>query len=211
MLGCNHMKIPEHLALSYLVAQFGVQSHYGAAGTALMLAAGMLPDLDGITLVGGWHYHRRHHRVLGHGLPLTLGGPLALALIGAFGFGLGAFFPLWGWLQLALLGHLVTDFCFYRWPVQLLWPFSTRGWGFGWIAWNDLVPTVSLYGATAVALLWPATSMIAAGIGVGSLLAYLTWRAWKPRPQFGWTAWLTGGWARQSARPWRWLTGDFVT
>lgn len=205
------MKIPEHLAFSFLLSQFGVQSHYGAAGTGLMLAAGMLPDLDGVTLLGGWHFHRRHHRVLGHGLPLTLAGPPLLAATGAWLFNVGPFWPLWGWLQLALLGHLVTDFCFYRWPVQLLWPFSTRGWGFGWVAWNDLVPTVVLYGASAVALLDPSIATIAAAVGIGCLVAYLAWRAWKPRPHAGWKAWLTGNWARQTPRPWRWLTGDFVT
>jgi len=149
------MKIPEHLAFSYLLAQFGVQAQYGPGGTLLMLAAGMLPDLDGVTLVGGWEYHMRHHRVLGHSLPMILAGPLALALIGTFAFGLEPLWPLWAWLQVALLGHLVTDLCFYRWPVQLLWPFSSRGWALGWVAWNDLVPTVVLYGATVNALAWP--------------------------------------------------------
>jgi hypothetical protein len=48
------MKIPEHLALSLLLAQFDVRQEFGAAGTALMVAAGMLPDLDGMTILGGW-------------------------------------------------------------------------------------------------------------------------------------------------------------
>ena len=86
--------------------------------------------------------HRRYHRVLGHGLPVTLLGPLALALFGLWLLPGVALLPLWLWLQLALLAHLITDFCFYRWPVQLLWPFSSWGVGQGLISWNDLVPTL---------------------------------------------------------------------
>ena len=205
------MKIPEHLALSYLLAQFGVQQTYGPGGTWLMLVAGMLPDLDGVSILGGWKCHRTYHRVLGHGLPVTLLGPLVLAALGGWLIGGVAFLPLWGWLQLSLLAHLATDVLFYRWPAQLLWPFSSWGAGKGLVSWNDLVPTLVLYGAVAAAVAWPRGAAGAASIGVGLLLLYLGWRAWKPRPQTGWEAWLVGGWARQSPRPWRWLTGDFIT
>jgi membrane-bound metal-dependent hydrolase YbcI (DUF457 family) len=205
------MKIPEHIALSYLLAQCGVQQHYGPADTALMIAAGCLPDLDGLTILGGWRLHRLYHRVLGHGLPLTLLGPALLAAFAALVLRLDAWPYLWGWLQLALLCHLVTDFCFYRWPVQLLWPFSSRGLGFGWVSWNDLVPTALLYAASAVALCWPLYAPAAAATGLSLLGVYLAWRAWQPRPQSGWKAWLTGSWAPRAAPFWRWLTGDFIT
>src|SRR5262249_48658070 len=122
------MKIPEHLALSYLVSQFGVEQHYGLVGTGLMMAAGMMPDLDGLLVLGGWRLHSRYHRVLGHGLPITLLGPALLAGVGTAFFEL-PFWPMWAWLQFSLLLHLGTDVIFYRWPVQLLWPLSRRGWG----------------------------------------------------------------------------------
>ena len=48
------MKIPEHLALSYLIAQLNVQQRYGPGGAALVMLAGFLPDLDGLTLLAGW-------------------------------------------------------------------------------------------------------------------------------------------------------------
>src|SRR3954451_15995874 len=121
------MKIPEHLALSYLLAQFGVAQEFGAAGTSLMLLAGMLPDLDGLSILGGWRCHRTYHRVLGHGLPVTLFGPALLALAGSRVLGQDVFLTLWAWLQLSLFAHLTTDCLFYRWPVQLLWPLSTWG------------------------------------------------------------------------------------
>src|SRR5947208_9608281 len=66
------MKVPEHLALSFLMAQLGVQQQYGPGGTALMMLAGFLPDLDAVTALAGWDVYRRWHRRVGHGLPITL-------------------------------------------------------------------------------------------------------------------------------------------
>ena len=74
-----------------------------------------------------------------------------------------------------------------------------------------LVPTLLLYAGTGVAVLWPAQAVPAAGSSIGLLFAYLLWRAWQPAPLTRWGGWLAGGWARQTPRPWRWLTGDFVT
>jgi hypothetical protein len=204
------MKFPEHITLSFLIAQLGVQQHYGTPGTLLVIAAGNLPDLDTLTLLGGWRFYRTYHRIVGHGLPVTLVGPALLAALGA-GLGLGPILPLWGWLQVALAFHLLTDVCFYRWPVQLLWPLSARGLGLGLVRWNDLVPTLVLYAATAAALVWRSEEFAVAVAGLIAFLAYLSWRAWRPEPEEGWALWLTGGWALESARPWRWLTGDFMT
>jgi membrane-bound metal-dependent hydrolase YbcI (DUF457 family) len=205
------MKFPEHVAFAFLLAQCGAQQEYGVAGTALVILAGNVPDVDVLTLLGGWRFYRNYHRVIGHGILVTLFGPALLALAGAWLFGLGPLLPLWCWLQAALLTHLLVDVCFYRWPVQLLWPFSTRGWGIGLVAWNDLVPTLLLYGATAVALSRPALAFPAAVVGLGALGFYLGWRAWRPRRRQGWAGWLTGNWAARAAPVWRWLTGDFMT
>jgi membrane-bound metal-dependent hydrolase YbcI (DUF457 family) len=203
------MKIPEHVALSYLLAQLGVHQAFGPAGTALMIVAGNLPDLDGISILGGWRCHRTYHRVLGHGLPVTLLGPALLAWFGTGILGLGPYFVLWAWLQAALLVHLVTDVFFYRWPVQLLWPLSRRGVGLGLIPWNDLAPTLLLY--AGVFLSWWAEPAIVAAVSLGLLALYVVCRAWVPLPRSGWAGWLAGNWARGSAPVWRWLTGDFIT
>jgi membrane-bound metal-dependent hydrolase YbcI (DUF457 family) len=205
------MKFPEHLTLSYLIAQFGIQQQYGTAGTILVLAAGNLPDLDGLTLFAGQRVYRNYHRVLGHGLPITLAGPFVLAWLGSRFLNLGAFWPLWAWLQIALLAHLLTDVCFYRWPVQLLWPLSRQGWGYGLVRWNDLIPTLILYSATVLAFLLPAFATLIAVAGIGIFALYLGWRAWWPWPYWGWAAWITGSWAPRAAPFWRWLTGDFIT
>jgi inner membrane protein len=204
------MKLPEHVTLSFLLAQLDAAPRFGPGGTALMIAAGLLPDLDGVTLVAGWRVYRRYHRVVGHGLPVTLFGPALLAGAAAW-MGVGPFVPLWAWAQTSLLAHLATDGVFYRWPVQLLWPVSSRGPGLGLVTWNDLVPTIVLYAASVVALAWPEASLAAATVGLGTFCVYLAWRAWRPRSRFGWSAWITGDWARTTPRPWRWLTGDFVT
>ena len=188
------MKVPEHLALSFLMAQFGVQQQYGPGGTALMMLAGFLPDLDAITAVAGWDVYRRWHRKLGHGLPMTLLGPLVLALLGSHVGSLGAFLPLWLWLQAALLGHLLFDVLFYRWPVQLLWPLSRRGWQVGLVGWNDLVPTLSLYLGVGLVLALPALAPQGALVGIVGLILYLAWRRLYPRPRSRWGAWLAGGW-----------------
>jgi len=205
------VKIPEHVTLSVLLAQFAVQPEFGLGGTALMVAAGCLPDLDGAAIVAGWRFYRKYHRILGHGVLMTLFGPLLLALVGAAAFGWEALATLWLWLQVSLLAHLITDIYFYNWPVQLLWPFSRRGWGVGLLTWNDLVPTVLLYTATAVALTWPPGAQPAALAGIAGLTLYLLWRSVRPRPEDGWSGWLTGSWATHSAPFWRWLTGDFIS
>lgn len=188
-----------------------MQQQYGLAGTALMVVAGNLPDIDTLTLFGGSRVYRRYHRIVGHGLPVTLVGPGLLAVLGSWGCDLGPLLPLWFWLQVSLLAHLFSDVCFYRWPVQLLWPFSSWGWGFGLVGWNDLVPTLVLYGTTAFALLWPAAALPAALLGVCLFLLYLGWRAWWPPAESGWMAWLTGASAETAAPFWKWLTGDFIT
>jgi membrane-bound metal-dependent hydrolase YbcI (DUF457 family) len=203
------MKLPEHIAFSYLLAQLGAQQEYGPAGTALVIAAGLLPDLDGVTILGGWRCHRRYHRILGHGLPLTLGGPAVLTALAVWLVPGAALLPLWLWLQGALLAHLITDFLFYRWPVQLLWPLSTRGVGLGWVSWNDLVPTALLYGGCVLALLCPARPV--AEVSLGLLAGYVAWRGVRSPHGSGWQGWVASGWARQVPRPVRWLTGDFIT
>lgn len=204
------MKLPEHVTFSFLLAQLQVAPAHGPAGTALVVAAGLLPDLDGLTVLGGWDCYRRYHRILGHGLPVTVVGPAVLAVGGA-ALGIGPFLELWGWLHLSLTAHLVLDVCFYRWPVQLLWPVTARGWGLGLVAWNDLVPTLVLYAATATVLLCPGWAVGAATAGQSAFWLYLAWRAWRPRSRAPWARWWTGDWAARHHRCWRWLTGDFVT
>jgi membrane-bound metal-dependent hydrolase YbcI (DUF457 family) len=205
------MKPSEHVAFSFLLAQFWVQPHCGATGTVLMIVAGNLPDLDGVTFLAGRSIYRQYHRVVGHGLPVTLAGPALLAWLGTAALGLQPFWLLWAWLQASLLAHLFADVVFYRWPVQLLWPLTCWGWGGGLIHWNDLLPTLILYAGAMGCLIPPRGELTSATAGLAAFSLYLGWRAWRPRSRWGWSAWLTGDWAVHHARFWRWLTGDFVT
>jgi hypothetical protein len=176
------MKIPQHLALSFLLAQFGAQQQYGLAGTALVVTAGCLPDVDGLSVLAGWHAHRTCRGAVGHGLPVTLGAPLLLALLGSEGFGLGAPAPLWFWLQVSLLAHLAADVCWCRWPVQLLWPVSARKWGGDPAARADPAPALILYGSAAAALCSTRWAPASAAAGLGALTLYQAWRLSRPRP-----------------------------
>jgi hypothetical protein len=81
----------------------------------------------------------------------------------------------------------------------------------GLIGWNDLVPTLLLYAATATALIWPTIAPLAAAIGLCLFASYVALRAWRPAPLNGWLGWLARDWAPNSPRFCRWLTGDFVT
>jgi membrane-bound metal-dependent hydrolase YbcI (DUF457 family) len=205
------MKIPEHLTLSYLLAQLGPQQEYGLAGTLLVMTAGMLPDLDGLSVLAGWKAHLKYHRKIGHGVPMTLFGPLLLALGWSTQLEDHSWLPLWAWCQLSLLLHLFVDVLFYRWKVQLLWPFAEWGIGLGLVYWNDLVPTLLLYTNTASALLWPDAAVHIAAGTLGVLALYVLWRAMRRDPETGWLRWLMRDWAPHSPRLCRWLTGDFIT
>lgn len=174
------MTIPQHLALSFLLAQFDVQPRYGIGGTALVVAAGVLPDLDRLSLLAGWHAHRTCRNAAGHGLPVALAAPLLLGLLGSEVFQLGPLRPLWCWLQIALVAHLVTDVFSCRWPVKLLWPFSVRGWGFGLIPRSFPALALLLYAAAGTALCSATLAPFAAGVGVAGLVVSLTWRACRP-------------------------------
>lgn len=205
------MKIPEHIALSYLLAQLEVQQQYGSTGTAFMIVAGCLSDIDGVTILGGWQCYRKYHRRLGHGLPMTCFGAAFLAVVYNAIFRNGPIVTIWFWLQVSLMAHLYTDACFYRWPIQLLWPVSTAGWEAGLLHWNDLCPTIILYLSCVVIVVWPGAAQNAAMVGICFLAQYLIWRIWHPQPLTNGGVWLAGAWARRSPRICRWLTGDFVT
>jgi hypothetical protein len=141
---------------------------------------------------------------------MTVLGPAALAFLGSWIFQVGPFLVLWAWLQVSLLLHLFTDVCFYNWPVQLAWPLSRRGWAGGLLTWNDLVPTVFLYGGAAAILAWPERGTWIALTSFLGISCYLVWRALRPE-QSAWEIWLAGGWTERSPRFCRWFTGDFVT
>lgn len=96
----------------------------------LVTAAGLLPDLDGLTILGGEEAYAQWHHVVTHGLVSALVICGTLARFGAqkarvFGFGLVAFHL-----------HLVCDLAGsgVGWPIMYLWPLHGLRihWDGGW-------------------------------------------------------------------------------
>jgi len=86
----------------------------------LVTLAGVLPDLDGLTLLAGEDAYGRWHHVLTHGFAAAAGTTLALAALArrkamVFGLSLAAFHL-----------HLLCDLAGSGpgWPIHYLWPFS---------------------------------------------------------------------------------------
>lgn len=70
------MHTPTHALLSWLCAELGP---FERRDRALVFAAGVLPDLDGLSILGGVELYRRWHHVLLHNLAAALVVALALA------------------------------------------------------------------------------------------------------------------------------------
>ena len=89
-----------------------------------MTLAGVLPDLDGLTLLAGQDLYGQWHHVLTHGFVSALvisGGLAAFARRKAAVFGLGlAAFHLHLWCDLLGSGP--------GWPLFYFWPFNREQW-----------------------------------------------------------------------------------
>lgn len=109
-----------HGELSWLVAHR--LSH--RRDRLLVTLAGVLPDLDGLSLLGGEALYGRWHHVLTHGVfsAVVISGLLALFARQrwvVFGLGLVAFHL-----------HLLCDLAGSGpgWPIEYLWPLDGREW-----------------------------------------------------------------------------------
>ncbi|MHB8875217.1 MAG: metal-dependent hydrolase [Myxococcaceae bacterium] len=115
-----------HGELSWLLAQ----KLEARRDRLLVMAAGLAPDLDGLTLLAGEDAYGRWHHLLSHGFVAALGVTGACALFARRR------------LTVALLAlaafhlHLVCDLAGSGagWPLYYLYPFSERaiGWSGGW-------------------------------------------------------------------------------
>lgn len=105
-----------HAELSWL----GAQKLGDRRDRVLVTLGGVLPDLDGLTLLGGQDLYGQWHHVLTHGLLSALAISTALALLAkrkwaVFGLALAAF-------HLHLFCDLVGSGP--GWPLYYFWPFS---------------------------------------------------------------------------------------
>lgn len=109
-----------HAELSWLGAQ-GLKSK---RDRLLVTVAGVIPDLDGLTLLAGQEAYGKWHHVVTHGAlsAVLLSGLLCLFAEkkrAVFLLGLAAFHL-----------HLLCDLAGSGpgWPISYLWPFSPREW-----------------------------------------------------------------------------------
>lgn len=137
-----------HIGLSWLVASLWPGSR---RDRWLVVAAGVLPDLDGAGIVWSEHAYLAAHRAVGHGLLFAL---LLLAVAA-----LRADAP-WPAATLALASfhlHLLLDVVGTGGlPVRYFWPLSDRGWTYDghWAlaSWpNAVVMALTLIAVLAVA------------------------------------------------------------
>ena len=110
-----------HAELSWL----GAQKLADRRDRMLVTLGGVLPDLDGLTLLGGEDLYGKWHHVLTHGVlsAVVISGALALLAkrkAAVFGLAFAAFHL-----------HLVCDLLGSGpgWPIHYLWPFSLEEWG----------------------------------------------------------------------------------
>ena len=91
------MTLPEHAICSLMLAQFTIRPRYGWRGAAIIVLAGIIPDIDVLTKLAGDEYFWKLHHALGHGLPSLLFLALTVAAGGRFLAGLRPLAPLFGW------------------------------------------------------------------------------------------------------------------
>lgn len=95
----------------------------------LAFVAGMLPDLDVLSILFGMDYYHQFHRALFH--PLIYAIVLAIPI----SFALNKFFKIpriksFIVIAVAFALHIATDLLFTSWPIRVLWPFSQQQFTF---------------------------------------------------------------------------------
>ncbi len=115
------MHAPIHLAISWLVGHRLPERR----DRRLVTWAGVVPDLDGVSLLFGVEAYSKYHHTVSHGLIA------AVVVAGTFGFLSG---DRWKTMLLSLAAfhiHLICDLVGSGaqgepWPIVYLWPFSSR-------------------------------------------------------------------------------------
>lgn len=186
------MTLPEHAVCSLMLAQATVRPRYGWRGVAIVVLAGIVPDVDVVTkLAGDEHYWRLHH-ALGHGLPSIIVLALAVSVLGRFAFGSRPFAPLFGWCLIAAFVHVLTD-SLYWFAVQPGWPFHDVQIKFELLEYLDLVVLAIWFGAAVCLYGFPDRGRLVASASLSLFVGYVALRAALPAPT-GFFKLVTGGW-----------------
>ncbi len=134
-----------HLAVSWLVGHRLPDKR----DRLLVTWAGVLPDVDGLSVLGGAELYGAWHHVLTHGIVSALAFS---GIAAAFARRKG---PVFGLALAASHVHLLADLLGSgrEWPISYLWPLS--GWElftpYGWplASWQNMVLTMLFFAAIA--------------------------------------------------------------
>jgi hypothetical protein len=138
---------PTHALLSWILAE--VRPDLARRDRALILAAGLVPDLDGLAILSGAEAYGRWHHTLLHNAPAALATALVAGALAAR----GACIAVFGLALAAFHLHLLCDLVGSAGPGGSLWsipylvpldprPFYFRGqWELA--SWQNVVITVA--------------------------------------------------------------------
>jgi len=170
------MDLLSHALVGGLVASAGLQKKYGLAATATIVAANVIPDLDGALMVLGPKYFFRYHR---HPLTHSVGGAMLLSVA------LTAFLCLatplkrpWLVFGISLSGmmmHLLSDLL-TPWPIPILYPFSSRGYSLDLVHFFDPFLLFALGAGCFLLNRWPQRSTALLALTAMVITSYLGFR-----------------------------------
>lgn len=131
------MDLLSHALVGGLVAAVGLQKKYGLVASVTMVAANLIPDLDGALAVMGPKYFLQYHR---HPLTHSVGGAALLSAVLTTVVCLATPFKRPGLIfSISFMGmmlHLISDLL-TPWPIPLLWPFSAKAYSLDLINFID--------------------------------------------------------------------------
>jgi hypothetical protein len=186
----EHVMVGVSLALAA-----GLHRCQGWGIVAMAGGAAALPDWDGLTILFGGGAYDRGHRIWGHNIPVAA----SLGLASGAGGYLATFsrrlqratsalprpfsavsLAIWTLVGLvAALTHLGADIVYSgrqgmaTWPVQLFWPFSSRGWAWPLMPWGDLGATLIFIVEMFLRYRWPRRAELIAAMALAAVVVYV--------------------------------------
>ncbi len=170
------MDLLSHALMGSLAASIGLQNKYGAVASATMIAANLLPDIDGTAMALGPKYFFLYHR---HPLTHSVGGAFVLSATLTAVVTLATSFKRPGLVFLisfiGIVLHLLSDLL-TPWPIPLLWPFSARTYSFDLINFLDPFLLALLVGSFLSVRHWPERGLLFGILTIAIALGYLGFR-----------------------------------
>lgn len=186
-----------------LALALGCQRRQGWPIVAAAAVASALPDWDGLSLAMGGAAYARVHRVWGHNVLVATCSGLLVGVTGyLWSLSLRKPAPvieaephgdvppqrsftirsLNEWIVICVLAsliHLPADMIYSghpemrNWPLQLLWPFSERGWVWPLVAWGNVGTSLLFVGEMFALYRWPKRTRSIAWLTLLALHGYI--------------------------------------